>query len=1118
MHLIETKQLTLVLEEGQMRLYSELKRFTWIFLLAAVGANSGRLWAQAVGTIVGTISDSTGAVIAQAKVTATRTETQVSQSTLSGSAGNFAIPNLAVGTYALTAEAPGFAPSTIQGVTLDVSQQRDVDFTLTPAGASQTAIVTAEAPIMNTTDGSLAGLVSEQQVQDLPLNGRSIQNLVMLQPGMAQDSGAMGWLAPQWISDGNRGETEVATLDGADATDSEMGTVQFWNFNLDAIAEFKVEQANYSAQYGQGGGTITQIVSKSGTNQFHGSAFEFIRNSAFDTRNYFATSVPPFQRNEFGATIGGPIYRNKTFFFGEYAGFRQRLGEPTIISVPTDAERSGAVTIDDANGTPYQYQVSLNSVASGILSKYPSPNQPDGIYGANTYNFLFKQPLDVNQFSIRIDQHFSEKDSLFGRASYINNTSQQTDPVAAIENPSYSSSLINEPRNYALSETHIFSPQLINQMLFSVNRQIEGVQVPLQDITLTTFSDGSLASYGPDGFITKYAETYYDPSDNVTWTKGKNLFNIGASFRYGQDNGGGVTGPGPNGTYVFSPGTALTESISSTNGGPTYAAGTASPNGLVSMMTGSPANYSRSSAIPGFGPPGGGVALWGMRVWHLAGYIQDDMKLTPHLTVNMGVRYEYSSVPYEIENRFGGVADTGPLYGHFVLNPNPLYQPQRVNLSPRVGAAYELNRKTVIRGGFAALSNMIPNVYPDEAGVDFPIASLSTITNPTYSLTPLSVTLPALTSTSGAVMPPNGNDKAIPGNTPVNLAPIAALLGPIEGYWASNKLKNGTTLTGNFTIEEQLPADMALQATYVTNHALDLYSPNYSNAYTGAQSQYTPFTNVTPGLGEFQLQGNSAISHYNALQVQVRKNSPLHGLQYQASYTWGKLLTDADDLFSASGQNGGQSQNNPFCLSCEYARASYDVGQRFVANFSYTIPGTWGRAPRRISHGWTVLGIFNSQTGFPFNITSPYGTTQYGFDTLNGLGARPFFIQTASKNKSGVPQFFSNSVVANNGLNGAYFGVPTAPSATFGTVQTTPGNLGRNTYTGPGWWNFDSSLSKDTQITERVLFQFRAEFFNIFNHATFATPTSNLGNASFGSSLSTASAERQIQFGGRFVF
>jgi hypothetical protein len=290
----------------------------------------------------------------------------------------------------------------------------------------------------------------------------------MLQPGMAQDVGQMGWLAPQWISNGNRGETEVATLDGADATDAEMGTVQFWNFNLDAIAEFKVQQGNYSAEFGQGGGSITQIVSKAGTNQFHGSAFEFIRNNALDTHNYFSTVVPPFQRNEFGATIGGPILKGKTFFFGEYAGFRQLLGEPTVISVPTTAERTGLVTIGSN-----QYQVPLNSVASSILGKYPLPNQPSGSYGANTLTFNFKEPLDVNQYSVRIDHHISDHDYLFGRASYINNEQKETDPTAAIEDPSFSATNFNNPRNFALSETHTFTDALINTFLFAVNRQVE---------------------------------------------------------------------------------------------------------------------------------------------------------------------------------------------------------------------------------------------------------------------------------------------------------------------------------------------------------------------------------------------------------------------------------------------------------------------------------------------------------------------------------------------------------------------------------------------------------------------------------------------------------------------
>ena len=1068
-------------------------------------------FAQARGTIVGTVMDQTGAVVVQAKVVATQVETQVVQSAVTSSSGVFALPNLAVGTYNVRVEATGFAPDSVNGITLDVSQERNLDFKLVLAGQAETVGVTADAPLINTTNATLAGLVTEQQVVSLPLNGRSIQNLVMLQPGMAQDVGQMGWLAPQWISNGNRGETEVATLDGADATDAEMGTVQFWNFNLDAIAEFKVQQGNYSAEYGQGGGSITQIVSKAGTNQFHGSAFEFIRNSALDTHNYFSTVVPPFQRNEFGATIGGPILKGKTFFFGEYAGFRQLLGEPTVISVPTQAERTGLVTIGSS-----EYQVPLNSTASSILAKYPSPNQPTGTYGANTFNFNFKQPLDVDQYSIRIDHHISEHDYLFGRASYINNEQKETDPTAAIENPAFSATNFNNPRNFAVSETHTFTNALINTFLFAVNRQVEGSVPPSQAFTQTTFSDGSLASWGPDTFITKYVETYYNTSNKVSWSKGKHLFNFGFEYRYGQDNGLGVAGIGPNGQYSFSPGTSLPEAIPSTTGGAPIPAGSPSPNGLVSMMEGAAVTYGRTVGIPGFGPPGGGGTHWGLRLFHLAAYAQDDYKITPKLTANLGLRYEFGSVPYEVENRLGGIAEQGPQAGHFVLSPQPLYPSQKLNLAPRFGLAYAVTTRTVIRGGFAIFTNIIPTVYPDQAAVDFPIASLSYLTSPTYSLTPLAVSLPALQSTSGVVMPPDGNTKKIPANTPVDLSPIAALIGPVAGYWGSNLLKNGYTVTGNVTLEQRLPADMALQMSYVTSNALNLYNAAYPNAYNGAESIYTPYTNVTPGLGEFQLSKNQGISHYNGLQVQARKISPLHGLQYQANYTWASNLTDSDSVFSGSGVSGGISLNNPTCIKCEYAKASFNVRQRFSANLSYNVPGRWGFVPSMISSGWQMLGIYSAQTGFPFSVVGSVGTEQYGFDSLNGVGARPFVVKATTKAPSGKPQFFSNDVINNTS---DYFSSPQTFSANLNAnVQTVPGDLPRNTFTGPSWWNADYSLLKDTHLFERLTMQFRAEFFNVFNHPTFNTPTSTIGNGSFGLSTATQSSERQIQFGLRLMF
>jgi len=1092
-----------------------------VFFLIPVPA-----WSQAVGAIVGTVTDPSGAVIPRVKVTAIRIDTGVSQSTVTSGAGTYTIPSLVVGTYSVTAEATGFKSGTATGITLDVSQQREVDFRLALAGVASTVEVTAAPPLLNTTNGSLAGLVSGDQVQTLPLNGRSIGNLIMLQPGMAPDTGHMGWLSPMWIGNGNRGETSVATLDNADATDREMGTIQFWNFNLDAIAEFKVQQNNYSAQFGQGAGTITQLVSKTGTNQFHGSAFEFVRNSVFDAHNAFSTTaVPPLQRNEFGGTFGGPIKKDKTFFFVEYAGFRQLYGEPTIMKVPTAAEWQGQITITDPNNPKLQdqLQVPLNSVAQGVLGKYPQPNQPNGIYGANTLNVLFKQPTPADQFSVRLDQHFSEKDTFFGRASYINNFIKDRNPLAAIEDPSFASEKLNEPRNYSLSETHIISPTLLNTFTFTLNRRLEGILPVSQALTLTSFGDGSLSNWGPDTFITEYIETYFEPQANLAWTKGRHTFNIGGYYQRGWDNGFGVTSLGPNGQYSFGIGTPLLAAIPSTNGGTSLAVGDPSPNGLISLMEGDAQNYGRATTVPGFGPPGGGGAWWGLRVWHLATYLQDDIKVTPKLTVNVGLRYEYNSVPWEVGSRLSEVADYGDLYGKFVLNPQPLYPNDYPNFGPRLGIADRLTSKTVFRGGFGIFTNSIPTVYPDQAPVNFPLATLSWLPSPVYSLTPLPVSLPTLTDLSGHPMPPSGNTKLIPPNTPVNLAPIAAVLGPVGGDYPSDRMRNGYTITGNVTLEQELPGSIDLQVSYVANNGVHLYNQAYPNAYTGAEPQNAPWTQITPGMAEQQVFYNGGYSSYNALQVQARRISTAHGIQFQANYTWAKDQTDSDAVWSAPGESGAIMLNNPQCLKCEYARASYSVGQRFIANFAYNLPfgGVHG-LPKRLTQGWQVLGIFTAQTGFPFTVVGPLGTLQYGYDTFDGVGARPFLLQQPTKNTGGGPRFFSTAVTGPPGTGGmgtGFFGVPTTYSPYWGgQVQTSPGNLGRNTFTGPSWSNFDFSIIKDTHITESKTLQFRAEFFNLPNHATFSTPNDDLGNSSFGLSTSTMTSERQIQFGLRFIF
>ena len=1093
-------------------------------MLLAFLAHCPQVSAQAVGQILGTVKDASGAVIPNAKVTATRPDTGISQSTITTGAGAYTIPNLVVGTYVVTVTASGFNDGTAKDITLDVSQQRQVDFTLTVAGVSASVSVTAAPPLINTTNGTLDATVSEEQVGNLPLNGRNIEGLMTMAPGVVPSTGGMGWMSGELVGNGNRGETDVASLDGADVTDAEMGTLQFTNFNLDAIAEFKVQTNVYSAQYGEGAGTLTQIVSKTGTNQFHGSGFEFVRNSDFDARNFFATSVPNFKRNEFGGTFGGPIKKDKTFFFLEYAGLRERLGEPTVIPVPTAAERSGAVTIIDPNGQPDALQVTLNPAAQEVLSKYPSPNQPGGIYGAETFNFMFSQPTNDDQFSARLDQKLSDKDSFFARASWVNNGNYDTDSIAAIEGGSnFSGSNIADARNYTVSETHIFSPTMVGKFMFTLNRGIEGVPIPPAELTTTytTFSDGSLASWGPDNFETKYVTTVFEPQGSIDWMKGHHSFKFGGDFHREWDNGTGNAGVGPGGQYTFSPGTPLPYAIPSTSGGPGLAAGSPSPSGLISMMEGSDYQYELGTTAPGYGPLGGYV-WWGLRRWTLAAYAQDDIKVTRRLNLNLGLRYEYTSVPYEVGDRMSVPADYGSLYGRFVLNPQPLWPPDRVagDFGPRIGMALNMGHNTILRGGFGIFTNLIPTVYPDQALVDFPVTSENYEYNAAYSVTPLPVgALPTLTNAlTGQPVVQNANTKTIAPNTPVNLAAYAAILGPVGGYYASDRMRNGYTINGNFTLEHEFAGGVAVSASYVANNGVSLYNTAYPNGYSGAESQYTPFSNITPGLSELHVFYNGGYSSYNALQLQARKVSKSHGLQFQANYTWAKDMTDADSVWNT----GATNPENPNCIKCEYAPAAYNVVQRFVANFEYDLPidhwGAFSRVPKRLTNGWELLGIFQAQTGFPFTVRAPYGTLQFG----EGGHDRPNFLQkaTLSPNERTGTQFFSSAVIGdNNGVGTGYFDLPTVISPVNGNqVMPLPGTLGRDTFTAPGWSNLDFSVIKDTHITESKVLQFRAEFFNIFNFPTFGAPGSTVGSPGFGFTGSTATPERQIQFGLRFVF
>ncbi len=1109
------------------------RKVLWALVVLLAGFSSaGIAYGQAVGSILGSVTDSSGAVIPSAKIVAVQSETGLERSTISSSSGTYTLPNLPVGTYRVTASAPGFNTVTNTSVSLDVTQQRRIDFSLGVSATNARIEVSATAAALPTSSSSLDGLVNGKQVAELPLNGRDILNLVLLQPGMNYETGStFNYYQPMYASNGNRGQTTVSSLDGIDSSDSEFGTLAFSNFNPDAIDEFKILTNNYSAEYGQGGGTVVQIVSKSGTNSVHGSAFEFLRNSVFDARNYFSTTVPPLQRNEFGGTIGGPIViphvydgKDHSFFFFEYAGFRQRLGEPVIIKVPTANERKGVVPIVSSNGSPDNLLVPLTPAASQALSLYPMPNDPSGPYGINTFNDQYKIPENHDQYSGRFDQHFSDFDSMFVRFTYINDANLVADPFAAVLNPQYSAQLHTDSRNFGLSETHIFSPTLMNTAKFGITRMIVTNQPQILNVTQAQFNDGSLGQFGPDTSVRDWRYTTFSLHDAINWVKGRQSLSIGFEARRGWDNGFGASSSGPAGFYTFGPGLPVNVNIPSQSGTNDIAKGAPSPSGLVSFMLGQSLSYGRAIALPGFSNPPGSLSSWGVRRYYLDGWVQDDVQLTRSLTLNLGLRYEFNSVPNDVANHLSAVVNdphygSGNLYGRFILNPTPLYKPDYTGFGPRFGFAYKVDPKTVVRGGFSIFTNVPPTTYADQAAANFPFASFVTTLNPTYSLTPPPVTgVPALTSIGGTVMPPNGNTHLIPANTPVSLAPIAAYFGgPILTDLTSVDFRNGYTMAGNLTISRELPGQMLLQTSYVMNNAVHLYSTSIPNGYTGAQPQYTPFSNVTPGLGETELFDNHAHSTYNALQASLRKTSNRTGLQFQVSYTYSKAIDNASTgFYSTSVPNSAELLNNPLCTSCERAVSSFDFTHRLVTNVEYSVGAErWGalhKVPGRLKKGWQLNTIISAQSGFPFTVNSPYGTDQFGTDTFYGFQpTRPDLIQTPTLASGNTPQFFSDAVINNSQQ---YFATPVDPKT---GLQTHPGDLGRNTFRTHPFSNVDFSLLKDTDLTERTKLQFRAEFFNLFNQHAFAIPNGVLGNG-FGVSTSTVLPERQIQFALRLIF
>ena len=1053
--------------------------------------------AQISGAIGGTVTDASGAVISGATVTAKNLDTTAERDVTSDASGHYRFSSLPLGPYEVRAIKQGFATAVRTGIRVVVNEEGAVDLTLKIGEVSQQITVEGDAPIVSVTTQDISGLVGEQQVKDLPLNGRSYDLLLPLNPGIvnftSQKAGGTGvsnsTTANNFAVSGNRPQQNLFLLNGVEftgAAENNMtpGGASGELLGVDAVREFNVLRDSYGAEYGKKPGGQVIIVTQSGANQLHGSLYEFVRNNALDAPNFFDEgSAPPFVRNQFGAAIGGPVRKNKTFYFANYEGLRQSLNQTSLAFVPSLAARATAVP----------------SVVP-LLNLWPTPpvGSPD-FSGISPYSSSPLQTIREDFGTARVDQIFSQKDSL----SVIYTVDDGADVTATIADP-YSTDILNlREQVLSLEETHIFSPNLINTARFGFSRAgyfFTGEPTPgTPAATVPGFLlghpvgavvvGGSAASNpqaqvglagsnnGSDLHIARNLFTY---EDGVTLTRGRQQFSFGGWIQQFQSN----------------------ETIAlSQFGQATFASLTTFLAGTTSSFLYDPAPTEMNWR-----------AVFG------AVYAQDVIRVTPKLTVSLGFRSESSNGWNEAHGRAAnytftdGVISTDPrVAGSIFTSNNAKFLPQ-----PRIGVAWSpFGQKTVIRAGFGMYNDLQDALgYRTDQNAPF---------NPTYSIAALPVS--SLPIDPAAPVPANA--RLVPGGVQPNmdtptlisytlrvqqeLSPNTAIT---VGYVGSHGYHEMIGLDGNEPIPTICPA-APCPAVYPTAppataaNGFPVTSP-LAGAPVPAGSYYIPFgtpkANPSPILTNTWTWFALGTSSYNALQVDVNRRFS-RGFSVRGVYTWSKALDDGDSLNQTTANNAPGLVSNPYNLRADWGPATYDVRNLGVINAIYDLPIGQGQkylsdasgVTGKVVSGWALTSIVTLQSGFPFTPQLSYNPSNNG-DTRNPV--RPFL----------NPDFTGPVILGKP----AQWYNPSAflpPPTTIGFY----GNMGRDEYTGPGLATWDFSVMKNTSITERLNLQFRAEMFNLLNRANFNTPnlivfTPAGVSGTAGAINSTSTTARQIQF------
>jgi Carboxypeptidase regulatory-like domain len=1019
--------------------------------------------------------------------------------------------------------------------------------------------------------------LSAGEVSSLPLNSRDFSKLLLLAAGTMTDTNGAANFTQQFAVNGQRGSATVFALDGADTTDPEMGGATFSNFNVDAIQEVQSSAGVLPAETGHGAASYTNVVTRSGTNAVHGSVFEFLRNASLDARNYFDKvgfdhrRIPPFARNEFGGTIGGPVKlggiydgRDRTFFFGEYQGFRQVLGTTQVLPVPTADERKGIHTIcfpnqNDPGCTPDTLTVPVDPRVQSVLDHYPLPNTPNGQFGERTYAAFSKVATRTDQFSVRIDHRISGKAQLLTRFSLNQVTGPVINPDQTAIDPSFGVQFFDHQRNAGVKYTRTASPHLSWETSLGYIRSTPFFPAANHTQPAIGFGDGLLESFGaPAGSIFGSYSNLYQFKHDMTGIRGAHTFKWGVEIRVNRDST--IFGQAPNGSYTFGGGPAYSPvAIPSASGQHDIAPGDNLPDSLTGLLTATPYAYT-ITAPADFTPIGGKFDEAGVRREAYNFYFQDTWKASSHLTLTYGLRYEVNSRIHEATKRtslpifLGADGKPTSYWNHnatqrYLINPQPPYNQDWNGWGPRLAVDYGLGSHTMLHLG-GSITTIVPNLWQDNSLT----AWIPYVFNPTFTAQPgvavpfqntvVPEVLPPVYDVQGQLIFPNGRSTDARPNTEIDLprfqsdveklTPDHQTQLPIVVGIAQN-FRNG--YIGSYTagIDHDF-GDVKASISYVATAGIHLGSVFSPNSYTGADPAFAPFTkfdssgNRTGGFGYESLMTSGSHSSYHALQTSLTKNSARAGLGLQASYTYSKSLDDTSAVLGSLLGTAGvilQTQpQDPWNPRAEKGPSTFDTTHVFTVSWIQLLRLERVRflrpLGRPLTAGWQFLNITTLTTGPPFTVFSGVQQTGAGAGGTDrpDLVAMPHF---STSRQARADYFGLGDDCAHGPCNASFFNIPINVPGGTGPNHGRFGTLGRGTFRGPGFHDFDVALVKDTPVGHRgsgelATVEFRAEFFNVFNLVNFGLPSNIVRGSGFGVISKTAGSSRQIQFSLKLIF